>query len=171
MFLSFSCWKKKYHFFFSKDQRSEIFFLKISFTKKKNKRAHDTGLDSIFPPGNKSYSSNQGATHLGSLITMECLSIVRMIYGSFHEETRVIEKENCSTVFFFFLNHDPLCLESDPWNGEKVKMYMRGLASLGARKLDGRNSSYREDFRLSRLIGVKRKHTQPRFNRPAKLTR
>lgn len=72
---------------------------------------------------------------------------------------------------FFFLNHDPLCLESDPWNGEKVKMYMRGLASLGARKLDGRNSSYREDFRLSRLIGVKRKHTQPRFNRPAKLTR
>lgn len=71
----------------------------------------------------------------------------------------------------FFLNRDPLCLESDPWNGEKVKMYMRGLASLGARKLDGRNSSYREDFRLSRLIGVKRKHTQPRFNRPVKLTR
>lgn len=71
----------------------------------------------------------------------------------------------------FFLNRDPLYLESDPWNGEKVKMYMRGLASLGARKLDGRNSSYREDFRLSRLIGVKRKHTQPRFNRPAKLTR
>lgn len=71
----------------------------------------------------------------------------------------------------FFLNRDPLCLESDPWNDEKVKMYMRGLASLGARKLDGRNSSYREDFRLSRLIGVKRKHTQPRFNRPAKLTR
>lgn len=89
----------------------------------------------------------------------------------FTKKRELSRRKTARPCFFFFLNHDPLCLESDPWNGEKVKMYMRGLASLGARKLDGRNSSYREDFRLSRLIGVKRKHTQPRFNRPAKLTR
>lgn len=119
MFLSF--WKRRYHFFLSKDQRPEVFFLKISFTKKKNKRAHDTGFDSIFPSGNKSYSSNQGATHLGSLITMPFdrtndLWIVSRRNESYREG-KLLDR-----VFFFFKPRSivPRKWSVERWKGENV---------------------------------------------------